>query len=161
MAQDTLQVEARATTGTNGVALADGSHGDALVLDESERCLRGVMMPLLLAGEFKLLSYLGASSPIWHSSHELSVHIYERVDAAGRQLVWKYASTLRRKLAATHPDLIELCRRRGYRCRQAIVTVSVASTLAATKLLLAERTRVAEHPPVEVTRTRGAQPRLV
>jgi hypothetical protein len=70
VAQETLPSEARATTDTYGVALADGSHGDHLVLDESERCIRGIMMPLLLTGEFKLLSYLGASSPTWHSSHE-------------------------------------------------------------------------------------------
>jgi DNA-binding response OmpR family regulator len=93
-----------------------------LVLDESERCLLGVLMTPLLLGEFKLLSYLGERSPTWHSTYSLSVAVYQRTDATARQLVWKYASTLRKKLAATHPELIELCRRRGYRCRQHIRT---------------------------------------
>jgi DNA-binding response OmpR family regulator len=99
--------------------------GDRLVLDESERLILGVTMPPLLAGEFKLLSYLGARSPTWHSSYELSVRVYHREDAAGRQLVWKYASTLRKRLVMARLDLIELCRRRGYRCRQQLVTLRV------------------------------------
>ena len=33
-----------------------------------------------------------------------------------RQLVWKYASTLRKKLENYLPDLIQRCRRRGYAC---------------------------------------------
>jgi hypothetical protein len=30
--------------------------------------------------------------------------------------VWKYASTLRKKLLSDLPELIQLCRRRGYAC---------------------------------------------
>jgi DNA-binding response OmpR family regulator len=81
-------------------------------------------MPPLLTGELKLLRYLGAHSPTWHSSYELSVRVYQREDAAGRQLVWKYASTLRKKLALGLPELIELCRRRGYRCREQLLIAS-------------------------------------
>lgn len=80
-------------------------------------------MPALLTGEFKLLSYLGKRSPDWSSSYALSIGVYHRSDAAGRQLVWKYASTLRKKLNLCHPGLIELCRRRGYRCRQPVLTL--------------------------------------
>jgi DNA-binding response OmpR family regulator len=79
------------------------------------------MAPLLI-GEFRLLSYLGSRSPTWYSTYALSVGVYHRSDAAARQLVWKYASTLRKKLAPTHPELIEVCRRRGYRCRERILT---------------------------------------
>jgi DNA-binding response OmpR family regulator len=124
MTQQVPWNEAQAATNAGeAVSVADAS-ADHLVLDESERCIRGLVMTPLLGGEFKLLSYLGARSPTWHSSYELSVHVYHREDAAGRQLVWKYASTLRRKLVLAHPALIELCRRRGYRCRQHIVTVA-------------------------------------
>jgi hypothetical protein len=49
------------------------------------------------------------------------VRVYQREDAAARQLVWKYASTLRKKLALGLPELIELCRRRGYRCRERLL----------------------------------------
>lgn len=103
-------------------SIAD-AFSEVAILDESERCIRGVVMPPLLMGEFKLLSYLGANSPTWYSSYKLSVFVYQRDDAAARQLVWKYASTLRKKLALVRPELIELCRRRGYRSRQRLRTV--------------------------------------
>jgi DNA-binding response OmpR family regulator len=102
---------------------AVAAFGTRLVLDESERCIQGLGMAPLLAGEFKLLSYLGKRWATWHSSYELSVRVYHREDAAGRQLVWKYASTLRRKLVKVDLDLIALCRRRGYRCRHELLTV--------------------------------------
>ena len=92
-----------------------------LVLDTGERRIRGIEMPPLLSGEFKLLMYLGSRPCTWHSSYSLQVQVYQRDDAAGRQLVWKYASTLRQKLAAELPDLIELCRRRGYSCRSPVL----------------------------------------
>jgi DNA-binding response OmpR family regulator len=81
-------------------------------------------MPPLLTGELKLLRYLGAHSQTWHSSHELSLSVYQRDDAAARQLVWKYASMLRKKLAPSLPELIEHCRRRGYRCREQLLIAS-------------------------------------
>lgn len=99
------------------------SESGSLILDIGERRLQGVEMPPLLSGEFKLLSYLGSRPGIWHSSYELSVQVYQRDDAAGRQLVWKYASMLRKKLAGALPILIELCRRRGYCCREPIVAM--------------------------------------
>lgn len=115
VAQPVRSSDDRVATNLNGSP-------ECLVLDESERCLRGVLMAPLLLGEFKLLSYLGEHSPVWYSTNALAAGVYQRTDAAARQLVWKYASTLRKKLAATHPDLIELCRRRGYRCRRHVVT---------------------------------------
>ncbi|MET0411048.1 MAG: helix-turn-helix domain-containing protein [Polyangiaceae bacterium] len=80
-------------------------------------------MPPLLTGELKLLSYLGGRACTWHSSYALSSRVYGRDDGSARQLVWKYASTLRKKLAKELPTLIELCHRRGYSCRQAVTTV--------------------------------------
>lgn len=104
--------------------------GKSLILDASGRCIQGVAMPPLLTGEFKLLRYLGAHSHTWHSSYELSVRVYQREDAAGRQLVWKYASTLRKKLAPGLPELVELCRRRGYRCREQLLTLGDERSVA-------------------------------
>jgi DNA-binding response OmpR family regulator len=91
-----------------------------LVLVASERRLRGFEMTPLLSGELLLLRYLGSHPNTWHSSYRLSVQVYNRQDATGRQLVWKYASTLRKKLAAWAPGLIEMYRGRGYNCRMPI-----------------------------------------
>jgi DNA-binding response OmpR family regulator len=127
----------------NDVGWSTGGHdslvtfaGSGLILDESERRIRGVTMPPLLTGELKLLRYLGEHSPTWRSSYQLSVSVYQREDAAGRQLVWKYASTLRRKLALSLPELIELCRRRGYRCRQHLVIAADERGAASSAQLL-------------------------
>jgi hypothetical protein len=84
----------------------------------------GVDMPRLLGGEFKLLVYLGRYSFEWHSCCRLCAEVYERDDAAARQLVWTYASTLRKKLAPALPALVETCRRLGYRCRSSITVVN-------------------------------------
>jgi DNA-binding winged helix-turn-helix (wHTH) protein len=94
-----------------------------LVLDGSERRIRGFDMLPLLRGELLLLRYLGGRPQTWHSSYSLAVRVYSREDATARQLVWKYASTLRKKLAVGAPGLIEVCRRRGYSCRVPVVTV--------------------------------------
>jgi hypothetical protein len=88
-----------------------------LILDRSERRIRGFDMPPLLKGEIALLSYLGARPYTWHSSDRISLNVYCRQDAGARQLVWKYASTLRKKLSVTGLVPSELCRRRGYSCR--------------------------------------------
>jgi DNA-binding response OmpR family regulator len=108
-----------------------GSEFVELLLDANERCLRGVAMPPLLTGEFKLLAYLGSRPLVWHSTRVLSRRVYERDDPVATQLVWKYVSTLRTKLAAVLPDLLETCRRRGYRCRTEvrIVNQSAAAEL--------------------------------
>jgi DNA-binding response OmpR family regulator len=74
-------------------------------------------MAPLLRGEFKLLEFFGTHSGKWYSCQKLSVLVYDRDDPSARQLVWKYVSMLRKKLAPALPDLIEMCRRRGYRCR--------------------------------------------
>jgi DNA-binding response OmpR family regulator len=100
---------------------ATSSEGDAMqdcyVLNCAERRLEGIGMPPLLGGELKLLRFLGTHSGKWHSCHAISVNVYDRDDPAAHQLVWKYVSTLRKKLAPGLPGMIELCRRRGYRCR--------------------------------------------
>lgn len=88
-----------------------------LVLDLRERRLLGVEMPQLLKGELLLLAFLASRAFTWNPSQRLAALVYHREDPAGRQLVWKYASTLRKKLAPAAPGLIELCRLRGYRCR--------------------------------------------
>lgn len=114
-------------------ARAEGEAGPEvgpLVLDVAERLIRGVAMPPLLTGELKLLCYLGLRPFTWHSSYVISVRVYEREDAAARQLVWKYASLLRKKLAPTLPELIELCRRRGYRCRATLTIVDARDSTA-------------------------------
>jgi DNA-binding response OmpR family regulator len=95
-----------------------------LILDAHERRIRGFEMPPLLSGEFALLTYLGARPCIWQSSYRLSIQVYRRDDPGARQLVWKYASTLRQKLARAAPDLIEHCRRRGYCCRAPVRLVA-------------------------------------
>lgn len=92
-----------------------------LLLDSAERRLRNVDMEPLLTGEFVLLVYLGGRSGVWHQSHDLSVSIFGRADRGGRQLVWKYASTLRKKLASEMPELLMHCRRRGYCCVAPVV----------------------------------------
>jgi DNA-binding response OmpR family regulator len=88
-----------------------------LLLDADERRIRGFEMAPLLSGEMALLCYLGSHPETWHSSYQLCMQVYGRDDAGARQLVWKYASTLRKKLARAAPELIDVCRRRGYCCR--------------------------------------------
>ena len=95
--------------------------GSKLLLDASERRILGVEMAPLSSGEYALLVYLGARHKTWFTTTRLSAEVYGRNDPAGRELVWKYASTLRRKIAVGVPDLIHACRRRGYCCRRAVV----------------------------------------
>jgi len=97
---------------------------DIYVLNCSERKIEGIGMQPLLGGEFKLLKFLGSHSAKWHSCHVISINVFDRTDPAAHQLVWKYVSTLRKKLAPALPDLIELCRRRGYRCRVPIIIIA-------------------------------------
>jgi DNA-binding response OmpR family regulator len=89
---------------------------EARVLDADARCIRGIEMDPLLSGEFSLLAFLGSRPRVWHASRVLAASVYKRDDPAGVQLVWKYASTLRKKLRVALPGLLEVCRRRGYRC---------------------------------------------
>jgi len=103
-----------------------------LLLYPGERRIRDIEMPELLTGELKLLTYLGSIPWTWHSSDDLAREVYARKDPAGRQLVWTYASLLRRKVARELPTLIALCRRRGYSCQ---VPVKVVEAGAATKEL--------------------------
>lgn len=94
-----------------------------LLLDPRERRIVDVEMAPLLTGELKLLAYLGGCPGAWHSSDDLAWQVYARRDPGGRQLVWTYASTLRKKVAHELPQLIALCRRRGYSCQQAVKVI--------------------------------------
>lgn len=96
-----------------------------LLLDPGERRIRDVEMQPLATGELKLLTYLGSCPGTWHTSGELALRVYARKDPAGRQLVWTYASSLRRKVARELPTLITLCRRRGYSCQEPVRVVAV------------------------------------
>jgi DNA-binding response OmpR family regulator len=95
-----------------------------LVLDADARCIRGIDMDPLLSGEFMLLAFLGTRACIWQTSRAISARVYQREDPGGLQLVWKYASTLRKKLSASLPGVLEVCRRRGYRCGVPLRVVS-------------------------------------
>jgi DNA-binding response OmpR family regulator len=96
-----------------------------LLLDVSGRCLRGIVMSPLLTGELKLLQYLGSKPRVWHSARLLSKRVYLREDPGAIQLVWKYVSTLRSKVANAQLELLETCRRRGYRCSMSIRVIGI------------------------------------
>jgi hypothetical protein len=106
---------------TRGFAPSDGSLGTPLVLDLAERRILASGAPPFLAGEILLLRYLGARPGLWHTTESLSERVYNRRDRGGRQLVWKYSSTLRQKIARFAPTLIRRCRRRGYCAESPIV----------------------------------------
>ena len=99
-----------------------------IMLDARRREISGLETVRLLSGEFALLAFLGTRPFTWHSSRGLCVNVYRRSDEAARQLVWKYTSTLRKKLAKVAPRVIDVCRRRGYSCRAQVVLVG-ADTL--------------------------------
>jgi DNA-binding response OmpR family regulator len=103
---------------------AEDSAAQALVLDADARCIRGIEMDALLTGEFLLLAFLGSRARVWQTSRALAIRVYEREDPGGLQLVWKYWSTLRRRLRTSLPGLLEVCRRRGYRCTVPLSVVS-------------------------------------
>jgi len=102
----------------------EDSAAQALVLDTNARCIRGIEMEVLLRGELLLLAFLGRRARIWQTSRALAIRVYEREDPGGLQLVWKYWSNLRKKLSASLPGLLEVCRRRGYRCTVPLSVVS-------------------------------------
>lgn len=102
------------------------------MLDRGQRRIRDIEMPALLTGELKLLAYLGSCPGTWHSSDDLAWEVYARKDPAGRQLVWTYASLLRRKVARQLPQLIALCRRRGYSCQETVKVLEVDALDGAT-----------------------------
>jgi len=77
-----------------------------------------------------LVRYLGSRPGTWHSSYKLALHVYQREDVCARQLVWKYMSTLRKKLAGAAPDLMAVCRRRGYSWHVPVVVNEPAPALA-------------------------------
>jgi DNA-binding response OmpR family regulator len=99
-----------------------------LLLDAGDRRIRDIDMAPLLTGEFKLLSYLGSCPWTWHSTDDLAWEVYGRRDPAAHQLVWTYASLLRKKVASELPQLIAVCRRRGYSCQQPVKLVDAGAT---------------------------------
>ena len=103
-----------------------------LLLYPGERRIRDIETPPLLTGEIKLLTYLGSCPWTWHATDDLAWQVYARKDPAGRQLVWTYASLLRRKVARELPQLIVLCRRRGYSCQEPVKVVDADASDAAT-----------------------------
>jgi DNA-binding response OmpR family regulator len=105
----------------------EDSAADALILDADARCIRGIEMAALLRGEFLLLAFLGSRARVWQTSRALAIRVYEREDPGGLQLVWKYWSTLRKSLRTSLPGLLEVCRRRGYRCTVPLSVVSYDS----------------------------------
>ena len=106
---------------TSGFAPTARSLGAPFVLDLAERRILASGAPPFLAGEILLLRYLGARPGLWHTTESLSDRVYNRRDRGGRQLVWKYSSTVRQKIALFAPTLIRRCRRRGYCAESAIV----------------------------------------
>jgi DNA-binding response OmpR family regulator len=112
------RIEERASSGTLRQSSSQGH-----VLSRSQRTLDGLAMPPLTRGETRLLEFLGAHPHRWFSTYKLAVAAYCRHDAGARQLVWKYASTLRRKLDGAGCDLLQACRRRGYTCVAPITVV--------------------------------------
>jgi DNA-binding response OmpR family regulator len=93
-----------------------------LTLDLDSRVILEFEMAPLLTGEVQLLQYLGAHAGRWFSSLELARNVYRRSDASARQLVWKYASTLKRKLLLAGESSLQVCRKRGYSCSERIVS---------------------------------------
>jgi DNA-binding winged helix-turn-helix (wHTH) protein len=94
-----------------------------LTLDFDARVILGLKMAPLLSGEILLLKYLGARPGHWFSSIELARNVYQRTDASARQLVWKYASTLRRKLLFAGERSLRVCRKRGYSFSQQVISL--------------------------------------
>jgi DNA-binding response OmpR family regulator len=85
-----------------------------LTLDCDARVVVELSMPALASGELRLLRYLGARPGHWFSSFQLALSVFQRSDAAARQLIWKYASTLRRKLLQAGEHSLQVSRSRGY-----------------------------------------------
>jgi hypothetical protein len=96
----------------------EGRAGDsarsALVLDPVLRVFEGIDTQPLARGEVSMVLYLGSRVGVWHSSYKLAANVYQREDVCARQLVWKYMSTLRKKLGHNAVGLLSVCRRRGY-----------------------------------------------
>ena len=113
-------------SGFSGCANSDDNSRARLLVDPEARRIRGIDTEPLFAGELALLTYLGARTGTWHTTQRLALSVFQRADPAGRELVWKYMSMLRRRLRSTHPELIEVCRRRGYRCKALVESVPLA-----------------------------------
>jgi len=78
----------------------------------------------LSSGEFSLLRFLGEAPGQWFSSAELARQVFLRSDASGRQLVWKYVSTLKRKAFHGGECLIRASRKWGYCCARRVVVAA-------------------------------------
>lgn len=77
--------------------------------------VRGLGQDVLLAtGERLLLSYLVTMRDRWRSARAILRDVFQRQDAGGTALVWKYVSGLRKKLEPAG-SIIESSPKRGYR----------------------------------------------
>jgi len=65
-------------------------------------------------GELRLLRYLLERPRQWCSIGKICAEAFLRTDFAAHQLVWKYASVLRKKLS-TEREILQNSRRLGYR----------------------------------------------
>jgi DNA-binding response OmpR family regulator len=85
---------------------------------------------MLATGECRLLSYLVAMRGRWRPARTILREVFERDDASGTALVWKYISGLRKKLQPAGA-VIESSPKRGYRLAQAL-HVALESTSSTT-----------------------------
>ncbi|MDF3064985.1 MAG: hypothetical protein K0R38_586 [Polyangiaceae bacterium] len=69
---------------------------------------------ILATGECLLISYLVAMRGSWRSARAILRDVFQRQDAGGTALVWKYVSGLRKKLRSAGA-VIESSPKRGYR----------------------------------------------
>jgi DNA-binding response OmpR family regulator len=68
----------------------------------------------LSSGEADIIRHLAGRRGIWTLAESMSQKLFNRTDRAGRELVWKYISDLRRRLGS-QKRLLESRRTRGYR----------------------------------------------
>jgi hypothetical protein len=68
----------------------------------------------LCSGEASLLRYLWLRRHGWTPTAQICREVFGRTDEAAAKLVWKYVSTLRKKLCS-HADLLAMDRLLGYR----------------------------------------------
>jgi len=89
----------------------------ALTADFERRCLvTSGQCEDLSTGELEILRYLTRRQGQWVTTQAISRDVFRRSDPAALNLVWKYLSWLRRKLAK-HGCSLESARTKGYRLR--------------------------------------------
>lgn len=76
----------------------------------------------LSSGEWRIFGYLERAHGRWRSAYQVSREALSRYDPTGVPLVWKYVSTLKKKLSFV-PGVVESAPRRGYRLRPGLKVV--------------------------------------